>query len=185
MFLASVDEWSAVSDIVSNVATVVALFVGGAWAYLAFVRERTRWPRAEVDLVFSERRLSKKLVLVNVVVRVKNEGRGLMQLTRIRVDLRRVLPMDGDMPAKIRAGEQYGENGVSTRWPQIKKHERLPSRRIELEPGETDEFGFDFFIDPAVEVVQTYAFVENVAKRRGKRPLGWGVTELHDIADDL
>jgi hypothetical protein len=181
MVLASFDDWSTVSDVVSNFATVAALLVGGAWAYIAFVRERTRWPRAEVALSFSERRLDGEFVLVNVGVQIKNEGRGLMQLTRIRVDLRRVLPLDDDMPAKIRAGDQYGDNGVQTQWPEIKKHERIPSGRIELEPGEAAEFGFDFFIDPTTEVVQAYAFVQNVAKEHGKHPLGWGVTALHDI----
>lgn len=182
MFLASLDDWSTVSDIVASLATVAALLVGGVWAYRGFVRERMRWPRADVALVFAERHLGEELVLVNVTVRVKNEGRGLMQLTRLRVDLRRVLPMAEGMPAKIHAGGHYRKNGVQVLWPQIKQLERKPSGKIELEPGETDEFGFDFFVDPKTKVVQVYAFVENVAKKHGKRPLGWGVTELYDLA---
>jgi len=42
---------------------------------------------------------------------------------------------------------QYRKDGVKARWPRIKKLERVPSDgQIELEPGETDEFGFDFFV---------------------------------------
>ena len=72
---------------------------------------------------------------------------GQRHRVRIRVDLRRVLPIDDDTVAKIRVGGQYRKDGVKARWPRIKKLERVPSDgQIELEPGETDEFGFDFFV---------------------------------------
>lgn len=183
VLLASLSDWNTISNIASNIATVVALLVGGAWAYFNFLRERIRWPKAEVDIVFAERRLSDEFILVNVTVRVKNYGRGLMQLTRIRVDLRRVLPIDDDTMAKIHSGDQYRKDGVKARWPRIGKLERVSSSgQIELEPGETDEFGFDFFVSPSTEVVQAYAFVENVTKGYANHFLGWGVTQLHDIA---
>ena len=108
---------------------------------------------------------------------------GQRHRVRIRVDLRRVLPIDDDTVAKIRVGGQYRKDGVKARWPRIKKLERVPSDgQIELEPGETDEFGFDFFVSPPTEVVQAYVFVENVTKGYANHFLGWGVIQLHDIA---
>jgi len=183
VFIASLGDWNAVGDIASNFATALAVIGGGLWAYWRFARERTRWPLAEVELHFEERRLDEELIFLNVRVRVKNAGRGLMQLTRLRVDLRQVFPLDAETSRRISAEEQYGKNGVETRWPLIKKHERKwASGKGELEPGETEEFRFDFFLGPTIEVVRVYAFLANVKKKRGTRPLGWGQTEFHEIA---
>lgn len=183
MLAASLNDWSTGSDIAANVATAIALLVGGLWAYMRFVRERSRWPQADVELAFTQHRLNKEFVLVNVAVQIRNSGHGLMQLARLRLDLYRVTPLDKEMPKKIRAGDQYEKTGAEAMWPEIKQLERTwQGQKAELEPGESDDFGFDFFVDPSTEVVLAYAFVENVKKRRGRRSLGWFATAFHDMS---
>jgi hypothetical protein len=180
---ASLNDWNTVSDIGANAVTAAALIAGGVWAYWRFVRERTRWPRADVELVFTQHRLDDEFTLLNVGIRIKNAGRGLMQLTRLRVNLYRIRPLDTEMPKKIRAGDQYEKNGAEAMWPEIKQLERTwPGQKAELEPEENDKFDFDFFVDPSTEAVLAYAFVENVKKRHGRRSLGWFATAFHDMA---
>ena len=49
----------------------------------------------------------------------------------------------------------------------------------EIEPGEADEFIFDFVIDADVAKVQFYSHVENVKKF--KRNVGWNTTIIYDL----
>lgn len=186
MFFGSLEGWEHLSSVVSNMATAFAIGGGAIWAYFRYVRERTRWPRAEVELLFDERDLGEQVNLLNVKVRVKNAGRGLMELNRLRVDLRQVRPLDPRTLGEIKAGERYGANLVETDWLPIAHLERKWSdKKGELEPGEVDDFGFDFFPDTTTEVVLIYAFLENVAKKGGRRPLGWGIREFHALARQI
>jgi hypothetical protein len=150
----SIEEWKNISDIGSNVVTALALAIGGTWAYWAFLRERTRWPRANVELVFAERPLDGWTLLLNIGVKVKNEGRGRMDLSQLRVDVYKVLPYDEEMQSKVKCGNQYAGDDVDATWPFVDKREKdCSGGKAELEPGETDQFNFDFFIDPAIETV--------------------------------
>lgn len=185
----SVEDWKNTSDIASNVVTAGALIAGAVWAYWRFVRERTRWPRAEVDLAFEERTLDAKTLLLNVGVKVKNEGRGRMDLAELRVDVYEVRPLGDEMRKKIDCDTQFETGAVEATWPLLDQHKKDSSGgKAEVEPGESDEFVFDFFLDPRVETVSVYAYLANVTKsRRGRwrwskpRELGWSVTRLYDI----
>lgn len=183
--IANLETWTRISEIFSNAITGVAVIIGAIWAYWRFVRERTRWPRAEIDICFTQRSLGEGTVLLNVKVKVKNEGRGLMELTKLRLDLHQVSPLGEAIRRKIERGTQFEPDSVEANWPLIAQHVcNWEDGTAELEPGETDEFGFDFFLDSEVETVFLYVYLDNVAKKRGNRALGWAVTELHDITID-
>lgn len=167
----------------SSVVTAVAIVVGGGWAYWKFFRERLRWPRAEVEILLDERLLAAGCNLVSIRVKVKNAGQGLMQVDDMWVDLRQVLPLRPETQKAIRAGEQYDNTTVKAEWPSIEELERKwTNGPAELEPGETECFSFDFFVDPAIEVVMVYAFVQNLVKKGGKRSLGWPIREYRELA---
>jgi hypothetical protein len=173
------------SDILTNVATAGAIVVGAAWAYWRFLRERTRWPRAALALEFTERRLNDSTVLLAVKLRLTNQGRGLMKLTDLRFDLYRVRPLNRDMRGKIDRSQQYNQSGLETAWPLIDQHTRSwqKKERPELEPGESDEFSADFFLDPSEQTVFLYTYLENVKKKRRfrRRKLGWPATAFLDL----
>jgi hypothetical protein len=185
----SVEDWKSASDIVSNVITAGALIAGAVWAYWRFVRERTRWPRAAVQLSFEERVLDAETLLFNVTIEIKNEGRGRMDLSELRVDVYRVRPLGDQMRGSIDRGAQFDSGAVEANWPLLEQHKKdCGGGKAELEPGETEEFTFDFFLDSDIETVSVYAYLENVTKsRHGRwrwsrpRRLGWSVTRLHDM----
>jgi hypothetical protein len=180
--IANLETWTGISEIFSNAITGAALIVGAIWAYWRFVRERTRWPRAEIDIRFTQRSLGEGTVLLNVKVKVKNEGRGLMELTKLRLDLHRVLRLGEEMRRKIECGTQFEADSVEANWPLIGQQVcDWEDGTAELEPGETDEIGFDFFLNSETETIFLYVYLDNVAKKRGNRALGWAVTELYDI----
>jgi hypothetical protein len=170
--------------VVSNVATAAAIFVGAIWAYWRFLRERTRWPRAALSLQLVERPLDPETTLLAVKLLVTNEGRGLMKLSELRFDLYRVRPLGEEMGAKISAGCAYVDDHLDAAWPLIEQQRRAWEKkdRPQLEPGESDEYCCDFFLDSAEETVFLYAYLDNV--KRGKlrrRPIGWTLSAFHDL----
>jgi hypothetical protein len=182
--LANLEDVKVVSDVVSNAVTALAIVIGAAWAYWRFLRERTRWPRAALSLQFTESRLDSSVTLLAVKLIVTNEGRGLMRLTDLRIDLYRVRPLDSEMRARIAGGCAHSNSGTDVDWPRIEQRSRKweKQERPELEPGESDEYCCDFFLDPAEETVFLYAYLRN--KKKGKfrrRELGWPVTAIHDL----
>lgn len=181
---ASLEDVKTASDVVSNTVTALAVVIGATWAYWRFLRERTRWPRAALSLQFTETCLDGSTTLLAVKLIVVNEGRGLMRLTDLRFDLYRIRPLDPEMHARITAGCAHSDSGVDADWPLIENRARKWERqeRPELEPGESDEYCCDFFLDPEERTVLLYTYLRN--KRKGKlrrRELGWPVTAIYDL----
>lgn len=181
--LASADSWKTITDIAANAATVMAIAVGGMWAYWRFVRERTRWPRAQLELVVTHRGLTGEHTLLNVMVRLRNAGTGLMRLTGLRTYVYRVLPLSEDERSRVARGELVPAGEVEAEWPCIAKARRrwAPDRGPQIEPGEGDEYRHDFVIDSDVETAFVYVYVENERRARGSRELGWQATSLYDV----
>lgn len=161
-----------------DVAQVFAFASGGLWALQRYWREREKWPRADVGHVLAHRRLGDD-TLVRVTVRIENTGKVLLRLINVRTDVYRVLPLDEATRARLETGTLV-DDAHEAQWTCLDSHERRwAAGEVEIEPGESDEFGFDFFVPSDVTVVSVYSYVSNVSKR--KRSLGWGRTTLYDV----
>jgi hypothetical protein len=185
MVAGSLETVKLVSDVASNVVTIAAVLVGAVWAYWAFLRERTRWPKATVELILTHRELSAEHTLLNAKVKIHNAGRGLMKLTRIRVDISQVLPLSDKDQKKLTADCSKPKDKRQANWRFLDGARSLwggkpeSDPEPEIEPEENDEFGYDFIVPSTLETVYVYVYIEN-AKKRGKQ-LGWSVTNYYDL----
>ena len=178
----SLDEWNTVADIGSALVTTGAIVVGGWWAYRRFVRERTIWPRANLELVLTHRQLTDEVTLLNIAVKVLNGGIGVMQLGELRADVYQVLPLDPETHARLNAKELIPEGDVEAKWPVLDwKKCTWGTDRPEIEPGEHDRFAFDFFVPTGVRTVSVYAHLRNIEKQEMGRNLAWTVTGFYDL----
>jgi hypothetical protein len=174
--------WQSSAEAVASALTGAAIVVGGFWAYWRFVRERTRWPRGNLEMSVTHRRLDEELSVLHAKIRMRNVGRGLMKLEEIRVDLQRVRPLDDGMRQAIGRGKAFTQDGgYQAAWPLIEQHRYIwDADKPQIEPGESDEFAVDFFIAPSEEVVFVYGYLRNVERKKGYE-LGWGATAFHDV----
>jgi hypothetical protein len=174
------------AETVQAVATTVALFVGGAWTYTLFVRKRQRFPRATTEHSLEIKKLSSDLLLVHLAVRVKNLGEVLLQLSDSDVQLRQLMPLQAELERalikKISAGQDSVAEGESeVDWPGLGHREcDWKDQPKEIEPGEDDEFHYDFVISSSVQVFSAYSYFTNVSKKA--REIGWNRTTLHDTS---
>ena len=72
----SLKDWV---EIATNGATIMALLAGGWWTYALYVRQRLRYPRAELDIAVEHAVIEPGKRLVHVAVKVVNRGHVLLQ----------------------------------------------------------------------------------------------------------
>lgn len=184
---ASGDDWKSVAEAVASVVTAVGIVIGGGWAYWLYARQRTRWPRAELELALTHRRLVDGLNLLSAKVKIHNSGRGLMQPSALRIDLCRVLPLSAESgQLLVEKRNLLDSEGFEANWPCIDTRKRLWKKgAFDIEPGENEECVFDFFVDSSVKTVFVYAYVDNRKKRKGIKPreLGWSLTSIYDLTE--
>lgn len=162
-----------------NVAQVFAFASGGLWALQRYRREREQWPRAGVEHVLAHRKLGDE-TLVRVTLRIENTGKVLLQLVDARTDVYRVLPLDDDARDRLARDALLDADTHEAQWTCLDSHvRRWAPGDVEIEPGESDEFGFDFLVPSDVTVVSVYSYVSNANKRN--RSIGWGKTTVYDV----
>jgi hypothetical protein len=169
-----VEAWS---NVASNAAQVGAIVVGGWWAYTRFIRQREEFPRATLEQVVTHRELDGDHTFLRVSVKVDNVSAVLLSTETVRTDVFQVLPVTEETGKALQAGQLVPDGSRDARWPCIAYHEGLAPGQIE--PGEGDEFGFDFVLPTEVSTLFVYSYLKNVTQEG--RELGWTVTSLYDL----
>lgn len=177
-----VATWETIAALVQT----AALLVGGAWAYLRFVKGRLWYPRASLRHTISHRPVEGGRVLLRVHTGITNSGNVILPIRDAIFRVQQVLPLADEVLRAVQAGEDAVEEGaLEVVWPGLAERvHKWPPKEIEIEPGETDEIICDFVLDEAkdIETVQVYGYFENSRKRRRRRPIGWGLATLYDMS---
>lgn len=170
-----------IAEIIQAAAAVSALVIGGVWTYLLFVRQRQRFPRAEVEHEIAWSPLTNDQALVHVSVEVKNVGNSLIRLTDGYVQIQQVRPLESALESRIVSGIDPVEDGCAEiEWPLLGRRDcDWQDEPREIEPGETDGFPFDFVIPVSVATIEVYSHFRNVI--RHDRPVGWNLTTLCEL----
>lgn len=176
-FTTDVKSWS---DVAANIAQVLAIFIGGWWAYTKFIRQREEWPRVTVEQVVSNRALSPEQTLLRVAVKAKNDGTVLVEVDDVRVDVYQVLPLGATIGTALAEGTLVPEGATEVPWPCIEsRHRRWGAGEASIEPGESDEFGFDFALPAETKTVFIYCYIRNVMHQ--EREIGWQLAQFYDL----
>jgi len=171
-----------VGEIFKSFVTGFALVIGGFWTYVLFIRHREKYPRARIEHIITHRALSDSQILVRLEMRISNVGKVLLPLDRGFVRLQQVLPCPQDVLSWL-SGSHNAEEDHDKReadWPMI-ANRSLWNMASEFEPGESESLHFDFIIDATVETILVYSHVDNAAKRKGGREIGWNTKSIYDL----
>jgi hypothetical protein len=177
---AFVTDFDSGTSALAHLAQVIALGVGGYWTWSRFIKQREDFPRATLEQVAAHRELGSEHTFLRVAVKVDNVSTVLLTTEKVRTDVYQVLPVTPEASEALAAGELVPAGKRDARWPCIASYEGEGPGQIE--PGEGDEFGFDFVIPTNVMTVFIYSYIRNV--KQADRELGWTVTSLYDLDEE-
>lgn len=179
MDLPSTQVLEQASAIGANVATVLALGVGGWWTYSRFFKNRSGKPKAALSHSVEDRRLTNNDLLVRVVLRLENTGSVLLPVERMRCEVSQVDPPSPDALERLSRRELITDEHAAD-LDCIRCYEvQRPKGEIRIEPGESDVFPFDFVVPADVRTISIYSHIGNSSEK--KNEIGWDLAAFYDL----
>jgi len=170
--------WKNNADAIQALVTTIAIVIGSTWAFAAFLRRRERLPHLNVEHVVMAWPVGNARLL-HLRIRVTNVGGVIGRLREGKAWVQQMFPLPYDVALKIRNGDDPVADGCTeVAWP-LAADVRLcnwSAKPMEVEPGEIDEYPFDFVIPEDVSAVQVYSHLRNHAK---VGDVGWNTTSIH------
>jgi hypothetical protein len=177
MSLGTLNTWNTWVEIVQGVVTILAIPIGGYWAYSRFVKRRQGWPSASTEHAVQVEQLSSSEKLVRLCVRIRNSGHVLLKCSKVTVWIQQVAPCSPENLEWIRGClASSADGGTEAPWPMMME-EVSASLQQEIEPGESDETYFDFMVPVGVRSIQIYSHIPNETKTG----IEWNHTTMHDV----
>lgn len=177
----AVELWKDLAGPAESTFTILAILAAALWFFL----RRQRLPHANVRHDIKYWHVGNRIVL-HVIVTIANVGDVVLRLRSMKMRIQQLLPTPPDIRADILAARdpvQQGETEIL--WPDIATREcNWKWREVrEIEPGETDEFHFDFALPPEIMAVEVYTHTSN--RRKRFRRIGWNATSLCAFSEDV
>lgn len=151
---------------VQALATIGAVMVGAGWAYFTFRRKREKFPRAEITHKFDAFDIEESKRWLRVELTLKNIGESVIDVESVTNFVQQVVSVATHLDGSEFKAESSHES-PEIPWPLIREQSQLNFDRGQrhIEPGETDDFQFDFLLGADVEILVVYSHVRNVAIR--------------------
>jgi len=161
----------------------VALVVAAVWTYNLFVKKRSKFPKATLQLSARSWALSEASRLARVTVVAQNKGDILLNLQSCRVWIPQVRPLAPQLAELLeQTGTVASDGKREADWPLVAEKEvTWPQGSCEIEPGESQQLDFDFVLTSPLETVIVYAYAKNESKR--DREIGWDAQTVLDVGD--
>jgi hypothetical protein len=172
-----------------SIATIVAFLVGGYWTYFLFVQKRQRYRRVEVTHRIKSFRLPDGRWILLVIVRISNLAEVFLSCRYIRTRVQRILPLnpDAQITQLINTRQDPVRDGETRiRWPTVgRRLQRWQGDEIEIEPGESYEFPFDFILDSDLQAIRIYSSFsdEEVPRDSNPPPRVWDRSTIYNLRD--
>ncbi len=167
----TLDNLKKGAEFAQAVLTTIAIIIGGIWTYLRFIKNRLRFPRAELSHTIIYKPLRDKKALLRINLKVLNKGDVLLPISNTWTRISQILPMGEDTLEALATGKDLPrDNDAEIKWPELGTREiSYEPGTAEIEPGESEMFHFDYIVSSDVKVVHIYSFFTNLKKREA----GW------------
>lgn len=178
------ERFSNIAGGLSSYATILALLIGGAWAFNEFVLTRELYPKVNVEHEIDAIRLSDQEVLLRVTASLENTGSTYVSLTSGSVHIESVRPLSDVVVAKAAQYAGLDPKGpLRISWPALAVRDlEWLGGELEIEPGETETIYFEFLLPPSQQVINVYTFFTNDIKTETGRSLGWNRSTLYSLS---
>lgn len=174
------EEFKRISEIVKSIVEIVAIGVGSFWTYILFIRQRQKYPRANLRHRITHRPIGNGKLLLNIDAIVSNTGQVLVKIVSGQLRIQHVLPLPASAAKEIaNSADPFPENGREYSWDFSHRELSWPLGPTEIEPGEENQFHYDCVLPDNTELIKIYTYYKNEAKP--KREIGWNLTTVYDL----
>jgi hypothetical protein len=175
-------------EIAQAIVTIVAVFVGGLWTYDVFIKERRAYPHANIEHKITHLALSEQENLLRVGLDITNAGSSLMAIQQSTIRVQQILPpaeCETDSPC---APSELREAAANSKrkddrftWPLIGERIATFEPAVEIEPGERQNFDFEFITPREVKAVRIYTYIRNEQEYKKNNEEGWAASSYYDF----
>jgi hypothetical protein len=159
---AAVKQWVGLA---ADVVQILAIIIGGVWAYMLFVKKRERFPRLELKHEIISGLFPDGRQLLHITLHLKNIGTVLWQAKDAVLRVQQILPLTPDLEDGLKRGlDPRYPTESEIRWPLLNEITTAYSKEkkpLRIEPGESDQIHYDVILQPNVTLVEVYSYVQN------------------------
>ena len=171
---------------------MIAVTVGGIWAYKKFVMRREEYPFAEMQHEINHFILNDEYILLTVKIKLKNCGNVLIELKSGWVYVQQIIPptmkireaLKSTKIKDLRFGKHpsiFFDSNRLVAFGLIGRRDLAFEKGNSLiEPGETDEFQIDFILAKDVETIRLKSYFKNI---KLDEEVGWQFTSFYSIKE--
>ena len=170
---------------IESAAKVIALAFGGWWTWKAYVRKRVKFPSAKVEHTINHWE-DAGIKFLRVTLRITNTGNVLIPVGEGCTWIQRVTPMPQEICDAVALGQDpVQQDTTEFGWIQIGERNLNAAAGFEIEPGESEEFHFDFIIHSNVSRLLVYSYLENSTKGWwwSAKKIGWQLSTVYEISN--
>ena len=182
-----INKWSSVASIVTTIATIIALSVGGWFALFKIRIFRELKPHMTVSQDVTYRHIGSQYIHIMGKASIHNSSKVAVQIDQAFIRVQAVAPISDNevevLFAEALTQEESGAENGAIWWPTLDEIDRSwGSGELIIEPGGTDTQAYEFIIDKEVEAVLVYAYFRNADhKEKTGVPQGWEVSAVYDL----
>ncbi len=176
-----ISQFKEMANIIQAYITSGAIIFGIIWSYVLFIKNRQKYPRANIVHQVTHKHIENDKLLLHVGVTISNVGNVLISLDSMETRIQQVFPFTDEVLEAINKGQNPLSKGkTEVAWPLIDSQKLdLKSVEGEVEPGESQDFHQYFTFDAEIETIEVYTDLINEAKRA--RKISWCLTTLYKI----
>jgi hypothetical protein len=174
-------------ETIQAIVTVGAIVIGGLWTYRLFVVDRQDHAHAKLSERVTHVALAPNLNLIQVVLSIENTGHTLLSISKARVFIQQVSPLNGcatssrctidQLNAAVRDTERTDDRFD---WTLVARRDTAMQRARPIEPGESEDIDVEFAIPSSVQTARIYGFVRN-NEISTTDDFGWHVVQLYSF----
>ena len=178
-------------DNIKVIVEITAIIIAGGWTYFLFVKNRINFPYVKLEHIVNHRKLSKQNNYLNVSVRICNTGKVVVKPIIGIIYVRQVVPLNRELKELIINGDVqdvregnvadlFHEKGTQISWREVGyRKTEWEKGEVVIEPGESDDFYYDFILPTQISTVEITSYYQNYKKRK---PIGgWRLTTFYDL----
>ena len=170
-----------VATSINAIGILVAICVGGVFAYQRLQIFRTFEPHLTISHEVSHRFIGDSYVHIGVDARLRNSSNVHIELRKGFFLLQRISPSSDEeienLYAKVYVDEEYED----IQWPVLYEVPReWDEGTLIIEPSESHQEICEFIISTDTQSVMVYTYFYNP---NSSTPEGWGATTVYDIVD--